>query len=333
MEATLKTNTRNLSLECFKLLAACFVVFLHIPFPGAFGQWVVCLSRFAVPLFFAVSGWFSYGASPEKLGKRFVHILLLEIFGDVLYISWRCVRDYLAGESLYWCLRYQIPDVQALKMWLFWNVDPFAGHLWYLSATCLCYLVLWVCTRLGRKDYRPLSITGFVLLLCGFLMGEFSRFTGFRADYRICRSGLFTGLPVFFLGLFLRENREKLKTWGIPLALSGVAFSLLERRFLGIHDLYIGAVMTAAGILLATSRRPSVPGWLTKAAAGFGSVSTTVYLIHLLLQEIYGHYFQYALEMKLGSLENSLRPLLILGVSLLIGFGWNALQMRIRKIK
>ena len=54
MGTTLK-NTRNLSLECFKLLAACFVVFLHIPFPGTFGQLTVCLSRFAVPLFFAVS--------------------------------------------------------------------------------------------------------------------------------------------------------------------------------------------------------------------------------------------------------------------------------------
>ena len=272
MEAKIN-STRNLSLECFKLLAACFVVFLHIPFPGAFGQWIICLSRFAVPLFFAVSGWFSFGASPEKLKKRFVHILLLEIFGDMLYISWRCLRDYLAGESLYWCLRYQIPDVQALKMWLFWNVDPFAGHLWYLSATCLCYLILWAFTRLGRKDYRPLYVTGFILLLWGFLMGEFSRFTGFRADYRICRSGLFTGLPVFFLGLFLRENREKLKTWGIPLLLSGIGLSILEWKTLGSYDLYIGAVMTAAGILLATSRRPGVPGWLTKAAAGFGSVS------------------------------------------------------------
>jgi amino acid transporter len=168
LEATLKTNSRNLSLECCKLLAACFVVFLHIPFPGAFGQFLVCLSRFAVPLFFAVSGWFSYGASPKKLGKRFGHILLLEILGDLLYVTWRCARDFLAGESLIWCLRYQIPDVQALRMWLFWSVDPFAGHLWYLSATCLCYGVLWLYTCTGRKNYRPAYLAGIVLLLASF---------------------------------------------------------------------------------------------------------------------------------------------------------------------
>ena len=319
METTIK-NSRNLSLECFKLLAACFVVFLHIPFPGTFGQLTVCLSRFAVPLFFAVSGWFSFGASAEKLRKRFSHILLLELLGDILYVSWRCIRDYLAGESLYWCLRYQIPDLPAIKMWLLWSVDPFAGHLWYLSATCLCYAVLWLYARLGKKDCRPLYLTGFALLLTCFAMGEFSKFTGLRVDYRICRSGLFTGLPVFLLGLGLREYREQLKRWGIPLALSGVALSILEWKTLGSHDLYIGAVLTAAGILLATSRYPTVPGWLAKAAAAFGSVSTTVYLLHLLLQEIYGHYFQYAAELRFGGAEPWLRPVLILTVSLMIGF-------------
>ena len=325
METTLKP-IRNLSLECFKLLAACFVVLLHVPFPGEFGQWIVCLSRFAVPLFFAVSGWFSFGASPEKLKKRFGHILLLELFGDILYVSWRCLRDYVAGESLYWCIRYQIPDLQALKMWLFWSVDPFAGHLWYLSATCLCYLVLWCYTRVGRKDYRPLYLTGLVLLLGCFAMGEFSRFTGIRVDYRICRSGLFTGLPVFILGIFLRENRERLAKSGLPMALTGVVLSVLEWKTLGSHDLYTGAVLTAAGILLATSRYPSVPGWLTKAAAGFGGISTTVYLVHLLLQEVYGHYLQYPLELRFGAAELWLRPVLILGVSLLIGFCWNLIR-------
>ena len=332
METVLKP-TRNLSLECCKLLAACFVVFLHIPFPGAFGRFLVCLSRFAVPLFFAVSGWFSFGASRQKLRKRFGHILLLELFGDILYISWRCFRDFLAGESLIWCLRYQIPDVQALKMWLFWNVDPFAGHLWYLSATCLCYFVLWGYTRLGRKDHRPLYALGFVLLLGGFAMGEFSKFTGISVDYRICRSGMLTGLPVFLLGLFLRENREKLANAGLSLVLSGVVMSILEWKTLGSHDLYIGAVLTAAGILLTTARHPSVPGWLAKAAAGFGSVSTAVYLVHLLLQEIYGHYFQYTVEMRLGTTEPRLRPLLILGGSLAIGFCWNLFGKWIRKTK
>lgn len=57
---------RNQTLECCRILAAVFVVFLHVPFPGTVGKTVNCLARFAVPLFFAISGWFSYGAEGES---------------------------------------------------------------------------------------------------------------------------------------------------------------------------------------------------------------------------------------------------------------------------
>ena len=72
---------RNETLECCRILAAVFVVFLHVPFPGLMGRTVNCLARFAVPLFFAISGWFSYGAKPEKLLRRMGKILLLEAVG------------------------------------------------------------------------------------------------------------------------------------------------------------------------------------------------------------------------------------------------------------
>lgn len=331
MKQSLK-SARNLSLECCKLIAACFVVFLHIPLPGQFGQWVVCLSRFAVPLFFAVSGWFSFGAAPEKLKKRFGHILLLELLGDLLYVSWRVVSGWYWGESLYWCLRYQLPDIPALKLWLFWNVDPFAGHLWYLSATCLCYLVLWAYTRRGRKDYRPLYLTGLILLLGCFAMGEFSRFTGIRVDYRVSRSGLFTGLPIFLLGLFLREHRQKLTAWGFPLLAGGVLLSILEWKRFGVYDLYTGSVLTAASVLLLTARYPAVPRRLTGAASGFGSVSTVVYLLHLLLLDVSAQFFQTTLD-RLGELGLWLQPLLVLAASLVLGFCWNGLRKLVCKTK
>ena len=187
MDTAIKTNTRNLTLECCKLMAACFVVFLHIPFPGDFGALVVCLSRFAVPLFFAVSGWYSYEAAPKKLARRLANILLLELMGDVLYIGWRCIREVLSGEVLLGSLVNQVPDGQAMKLWLLWNVDPFAGHLWYLSATALCYILLLLYHPLRNKSrgYQPLYFLGGILLAGCFCMGEFSGFTGISVDVSI----------------------------------------------------------------------------------------------------------------------------------------------------
>ena len=56
---------KNMTLELIKLFAAYMVVFIHVMFQGEFGVLVDALARFAVPLFFWVSGFFSYGISTE----------------------------------------------------------------------------------------------------------------------------------------------------------------------------------------------------------------------------------------------------------------------------
>ena len=58
---------RNGIVSAYKLIAACAVVFIHFPFPGAFGKWVDCLARFAVPLFFAISGYYAYRVDAGRL--------------------------------------------------------------------------------------------------------------------------------------------------------------------------------------------------------------------------------------------------------------------------
>ena len=65
-----KLGQRNLSIECAKLIASFFVIFIHIPFPGTVGHGINCAARCAVPLFFAVSGYFSYRTPCGKLAKR-----------------------------------------------------------------------------------------------------------------------------------------------------------------------------------------------------------------------------------------------------------------------
>lgn len=328
MDTAIKTNTRNLTLEYCKLTAACFVVFLHIPFPGSFGALVKCLSRFAVPLFFAVSGWFSHGAAPKKLLRRLKHILLLELTGDGLYIAWRCIREILSGEVLLWSLLNQIPDLQDLKLWLLFNVDPFGGHLWYLSATALCYILLWLYLSLGneKKTCLPLYVLGGVLLGVCLAMGEFSPVTGLHVDYRVYRSGIFLGVPMFLMGMFLREHRLSLRGW--PMVAAGIPLCILEWQCFGGSDLYIGSVLTAAGILLLADRYPALPCCRYSLSASFGPVSTTVYLIHLLLQELYD-FFLLENMTSLGAAEPWLRPLLILSASMVPGFLW----LRIKRIK
>lgn len=53
---------RNRTFDLFKWAAALFVLLLHVPFPGDVGGTVRMFARWAVPFFFMVSGYFTYGA-------------------------------------------------------------------------------------------------------------------------------------------------------------------------------------------------------------------------------------------------------------------------------
>lgn len=326
---------RNLSLECCRILGACFVVFLHVPFPGEFGGLVACLSRFAVPMFFAISGWYSYQTKPQKLLKRMKAILLLELSGIALQLAWNCVQGTMEGVRMLDTLRWKIPEAAALGKWLVFQVDPFSGPLWYLSAAAVCYLVLAVYVRICKTDYRPLYVLSGIALAAHFAMAEFSRFTGIRVDFTVYRNAWFFGIPMFTMGLALRQLRENLSETGkenavIPLAvmLLGTALSILEWRIFGGFDLPVGTVIAVAGLMLLTAARPAVPRWLEKAAGSFGFLSTGVYLVHLIVRDVYGWFFSWKLEAVLGESTAWAVPLLVAGVS----FGLAAAAYFLRRL-
>ena len=57
---------RNKNLDAVKAVAACFVVFIHVGFPGETGQIIKVIARFAVPFFFMISGYFCYYAEKSR---------------------------------------------------------------------------------------------------------------------------------------------------------------------------------------------------------------------------------------------------------------------------
>lgn len=330
---------RNLTLECCKLIAACFVVFIHVPFPQIAGEFALCLARFAVPMFFAISGWYSFRTAPEKLLRRMGHVLLLELAGIAVMELWRCAAAAYTGQNILHTLLGTLPNGAAVRMWLLFSDDPFSGHLWYLSASAFCYGVLWLYMKLcfPRRGYRPLYLLGPALLCAHLSMAELSRYTHLTVFFKIPRSGLFYGLPMFLLGLFLREHRDtllgRLKTSRLVLLiLLGTGLSLAEWKFFGVYDLYIGLVLTVSGILLLTARHSSVPRWMEQAAALCGPVSTGIYLIHLAVHELYLSFFQWRGEVYFGAAEPWLRPLTVLAMSLAISLCWTLLHSGCRKL-
>ena len=62
---------RNARLNLLKGFACIGVVFIHVTFPGVFGQIIKDAAGFAVPVFFLTSGFYSYFDDNEKAIRKY----------------------------------------------------------------------------------------------------------------------------------------------------------------------------------------------------------------------------------------------------------------------
>lgn len=332
---------RNQAMELFKLAASILVVFVHVQFPGTVGALVVALARVAVPVFFAISGWFSYRTKPERLAKRFVHIVTLFVVAVVSAAVLGCLVAVRNGGTAAGFLRGFVPGTEnlATMMLIHDSSFPNTGYTWYLIGAGICYLMLYVYVRFfGEEEvnYRPLYLFSAVLLTANLMMAEMPRALDMSVPYQLQRNGLFTGLPMFTLGLFLREHRERLvKNFALTdgklaaVFLLGVAMTLLQWKGVGIGELPPGTVVQVAALMLLLAAHPDLncPG-----AVHAGTVSTVVYLLNFPLIGVYETFLLPLIPLGEG-VESWLRPVLVAAMSVAAGMLWLILRNMVKKLR
>ena len=87
-------NTKNVdSLNCAKGIACIFVILIHCTFPGIVGEMLRAIARFAVPLFFTVTGYFlldSHGkVTRARILRKMGRIVKITILADAFYMIFR----------------------------------------------------------------------------------------------------------------------------------------------------------------------------------------------------------------------------------------------------
>lgn len=74
--AQIMINTKNIdSLNCAKGIACIFVILIHCTFPGIVGEMLQAIARFAVPLFFTVTGYFLLDSHGKVTRARILYII------------------------------------------------------------------------------------------------------------------------------------------------------------------------------------------------------------------------------------------------------------------
>ncbi len=271
------SSNRNSTLDIIKIIAAFFVVFIHAPFSGDFGILVKSFGGFAVPLFFIISGYYSYRLIIEDdIGKLFSRVFsLLKLFTVTLAV-YSALYIFLSGTEEYFSYFRMVKTY--IVFFVFTNFEnEFFTPLWFLPALIYCYLVVITLIKLKLKkliDYLPL------LLVINIVLTDFI-FKRYECSAIIVRNFLITGCPFFSLG-FLAKKHEKTiekkppRFYTVALGISFILF-LVFYNFLGIPTTFI---FIFAAILFLLSVKTSYTVNSPFASDLLRNISTYIYVSH-----------------------------------------------------
>lgn len=282
MEIQKKEVKRNEWLDALKLFASFMVVFVHVGFSGKVGVLVNAIARFAVPMFFAISGFFTVKSDLKTIKRRLVKILVLYIIATIVYhlisIVVVVINNGPSGIVLYF------KEVFIGKnIWKFFVFNlPFSSvHLWYLLSLIYVYLIWMAIIRFSVKD-KAILILAIMLLTANIVLGEGFSIFGVYTAPEYTRNFVLMGFPFFAFGYLVGKNKEKLMTiktkWFVLAIVVGLLESILSRYFFQSKELYIGSAVVCFSLLLIAIK------YSDKKANGFirclSTTSTDIYIYH-----------------------------------------------------
>jgi len=288
---------RNGLLDLLKLLGAFCIVAAHMPPSDPVGSVLVNVCPMALIPFFLTSGYYFLSSDmqlrPASVKKRTVKLSWMTLRWFVFYL--------IASTALVWLGRGRLPNAPAMGGWiallkspktwlglLFMQYIPGIGYqLWFMLALIICNLFAWAVCRLNLKKAAyalilPISVFHFVLMEANIRLG-----LGLHS--MAVSNAWTTGIPLFMLGIWLRENEAKLLPRFSTKLLAGAAVlgmitPLIGYSLYGHRAYYVGNYLTGLALfLLALRYGPRLrPSAFTRFA---GEASTTVYLVHTLFVE------------------------------------------------
>ena len=276
------TRVKLYGMDVIKLFASYMVVFIHVLFYGQIGLAANALARFAVPLFFLVSGFYSYQIPPDKIKKRIPHLLFLLIFSSILYTVYNVLmvmlKEGTPAVAEYFSRYGNIKNL--IKLFVF-NTPVHTTHLWYLLAALYVYVVFYL-TTIWKFHEKLLFAVSVLALLLHIFLGEVLSIFHIEVPIPLLRNFLLLGIPFFGLGMLANKHQDNLRTVpGFVLVISaivGIVLTLLSRYFFGVHEVHVGSLFILFSLVTIFIKYPNLryPHVLIAAT----SCSTYIYIFH-----------------------------------------------------
>lgn len=278
---------KNKCLNFLKGISCIGVILMHCSFPTVAGEIVKYTFKFAVPIFFMISGYFAYYESHEtvknKLPKKMIHILKLMIVSEVFYGVWALLKRYLWNDEMNMKFGFH-----KIFLGTFFN-----RTLWFLYALFWAYALLYIINQfdLYKVSYKLAPVA----LLFHVIVRMYARNLEWvsRYDVMIFRNFAFYALPFMMIGNWIHKNKDslcqnmnnKMCIWGIIL---GSGLTVLEYLVSKVAlEFYIGTVVMSCSMFMYAIKNPEkeLNGMMAKIGE---ELSMYIYILHVLAIEVAG---------------------------------------------
>ena len=277
-----RTSARIYSLDYMRILAFCGVVLLHTVTPdGELSIFLNILSRFSVPFFFMIAGFFFKEEQP--LIPKLNSLVRIGLIGGIVYCALGLIGITPWFSTLCAAENMGVELVNQISSFLLWNEFPPAYPLWFVFAMIYVYIIIGFLVRIGLSKSSIVSFS-LGLFAARTILGEVLGVMD--AQDVVLRSWLFLGLPCFSIGIALKQFWSKLadikSTTLLAVITIGVLISTLEYRLFGLQECYIGMLFSTAAVILFCCKHPfrsSTSSKISRYVTG-GRFCLIAYLIH-----------------------------------------------------
>ncbi|UYI48880.1 acyltransferase family protein [Vibrio natriegens] len=300
------TKKKIASLEFARIIAMLAIIGLHCQMALTYWQWgevpwvgyiINQMSRFAVPLFFLISGYLiqpKISTNPietlKSYAKPLIRIWLVwSVICLLVPFRWQTVSEvgYLAERQGYWGYLMQSPINSVLEGGLV--------HLWFLPALLMAVALIAFLVRIGQS--RLLLPVALLLYVYGVLAGSYSTLTELPAPF-FTRNGPFFSTLLVALGYLAREKQWQ---WSSRVALLlmmiglGLHFAEANRLMqhdvvFNTHDFLFGTVIWSLGIFMWLLANPNFGNmsWVHKWSASILGIYVSHLLVVIIMMNVAG---------------------------------------------
>lgn len=322
-----------------------FVVFMHCEFPGITGIAVQAISRFCVPFFFMVSGYFCFrplvqqsdvqnavivnggGYNSLIIKKKITHVAKITFYASLFYFA------FVLLQQLFFHNQNFTITWLALFNWVVFNVPKVvAGQYWFLFALLYAYIFYGLLEKLNLRKFS--YILAAVMFVVYVIMAQGMHLAGIGIPNHIYRNWLVEAFPYFMLGHWIHENQGRINISNKTLITIIIVTTLLcwvERWIMGRDfGVNIVTIPQVFALFVYGVKNPTRHEGIIQRLGR--DCSMLVYIFHPAVWHTFdGIYKIVGLSSKIPALF--LKPVLVLAISILIALLFNAITLSFAKRK